>query len=78
MRHGMGVDILLNNLASSPLEREYYFWHRRSKCYEKTVKFYPEIFTLKIFVRSNNLNNRFDLAHNMFGVSIVLFSSVAI
>ena len=54
MRYGMWVHILLNNMVSSPLEHEYYFWHRRSKCYEKSVKFYPEIFEFKVFVRSNN------------------------
>ena len=61
MRHGMWVHIMLNGLASSPLQHKYYFWHRKSKSYEKTVKFYPEIFQFKVFVRSNNYN-RFDLA----------------
>ena len=28
----------------------YYFWHRRSKFYEKAVKFYPEIFEFKVFL----------------------------
>ena len=54
MRHSMCVHILLNNLASSPLQQEYYVWHRRSKCYEKKVKFYLEIFEFKVLVRSNN------------------------
>ena len=49
MRHGMWVHILLHNLASSPLQHEYYFWHRGSKCYEKAVKFYPEILEFKVF-----------------------------
>ena len=49
LRHGIWVYILLNNLASSPLQHEYYFWHRRSKCYEKAIKFYPEIFEFKVF-----------------------------
>ena len=62
MRHGMWVHILLSNLASSPLQREYYFWYRRWKSYEKTVKFYLEITEFKVFVRSNNWNNRLDLA----------------
>ena len=35
MRHRMWVHLLLNNLAPSPLQHEYYFWHRTSKCYEK-------------------------------------------
>ena len=43
MRHGMQVHILLNNLASFPLQ------HNR-----KAVKFYPEIFEFKVFVESNN------------------------
>ena len=54
MRCGMRVHNLLNNLVSSPLQHEYYFWHSRSKCYEKVVKFYPEIFEFKVFVWSNN------------------------
>ena len=54
MRYGMWVHILQNNLALSPLQHEYYSWHRRSKCHEKTVKFYREIFEFKVFVRSNN------------------------
>ena len=55
MRHGMRrVHILLNNLALLPLQRKYYFWQSRSKCHEKTVKFYLEIFEFKFFVRSNN------------------------
>ena len=54
MRYGMWVHILQNNLALSPLQYEYYSWHRRSKCHEKTVKFYREIFEFKVFVRSNN------------------------
>ena len=53
MRYGMWVHILQNNLALSPLQHEYYSWHRRSKCHEKTVKFYREIFEFKVFVRSN-------------------------
>ena len=44
MRHRMWVHIFLNNMASSPLQQGYYFWHRRSKCYEKVAKSYPEIF----------------------------------
>ena len=52
--HGMWVHILLNNLASTLLQHEYYFWHKMSKCYEKAVKFYPEIFAFKVLVRSNN------------------------
>ena len=35
---------------------------REVKSYEKIVKFYPEIFEFKLFVRSNNWNNGFDLA----------------
>ena len=54
MRYGMWVYILQNNLALFPLQHEYYSWHRRSKCHEKTVKFYREIFEFKVFVRSNN------------------------
>ena len=54
MRYGMWVHILQNNSALSPLQHEYYSWHRRSKCHEKTVKFYREIFEFKVFVRSNN------------------------
>ena len=54
MTDGMWVYILLNNLPSSPLQQEHYFWHRRSKCYEKTVKVYPEIFEFKVFLRSTN------------------------
>ena len=74
IRHGMWVDILLNNLASSPLQLELYFWHRKSKYYEKEVKFCPEIFECNVFVRSNNFNNRFDLAAYMFGITNVLIS----
>ena len=48
MRYGKWVHILLNNLASPPLQHKYYFWHRRSKCYQKAVKFYPEIFEFKV------------------------------
>ena len=54
IRHGMQVHILLNNLASSPLQllcQKYCFWHRRSTSYGKTVKFYLEI-EFKVFVRS--------------------------
>ena len=51
MRYRMQAHILINNLASSSLQQEYYFWHRRSKCYEKAVKFYPEIFEFKNFVQ---------------------------
>ena len=54
MRYGMWVHILLNDLASSSLQHEYYFWHRKSKCYEKAVKFNVEIFEFKVFARSNN------------------------
>ena len=54
MRHEMWVHILLNNLVSSPLEHGYYFWHMRSKCYEKVVNFYPEIFEIKVFLHWNN------------------------
>ena len=54
MRHGMGVQTLLNNLPPSPLQHEYYFWHRRSKYSEKAVKCYPEIFEFKVFLQSNN------------------------
>ena len=61
MRHGMWVHILLKNLASFPMQHKYYFWHRRSKCYEKTVNFHLVIFEFKVFVQSNNKNNRFDL-----------------
>ena len=52
MGHGMWV--LLNNLASSSLQYRYYFWHRSSKCYEKAVEFYPEIFKFKVFLGWNN------------------------
>ena len=31
MRHGISVQILLNSLVSSLLQRKYYFWHRGSK-----------------------------------------------
>ena len=48
MRHGMWVHILLNNLASIAFQRECYFWHRRSKCFEKTVTFYLGIFEFKV------------------------------
>ena len=58
MRQGMWVHIFMNHLASSSSQHEYYFWCRRSKCYEKVVKFYLEIFAFNVFVRSNN---RFDL-----------------
>ena len=50
MRRGMWVHTLLNNLASPLLQHE----HRRSKCHEKGVNFYPEIFEFKVFVPSNN------------------------
>ena len=59
----MGDPIFLNNLASSPLQRqnyfwyktsqlqrENYFWHSRSKYGEKIVKLYLEIFEFKVFV----------------------------
>ena len=39
---------MLNNLASSLLQHEYYFWHRRSTWNEKAVKFYPKIFAFKV------------------------------
>ena len=32
MRQGMWVHIFQNNLVWSPLQHEYYFWYRRSKC----------------------------------------------
>ena len=54
MRHGMWVHILLNNLALSPLQHKYYFRLRRSKVYEKTVKFYPEIFEFEVSMQSND------------------------
>ena len=54
MRHEIWVLISLKNWASFLLQREYYFWHRRSKRCEKFVKLYPEIFEIKVFVRSNN------------------------
>ena len=54
MRYGMLVRILLNNLASSALQHGYCFLHRRSKRYEKVVKFYPEIFEFKVFLRWSN------------------------
>ena len=54
MRHAMWVHIFLDNLTSSPFQHEYYFWHSRSKCHEKVVKFYPAIFQFKVFVWSNN------------------------
>ena len=54
MRNRMWVHFLLNNSVSSPLQQEYYFWHNRSKYYEKAVKFYPELFDFKVFVGSNN------------------------
>ena len=60
--YGFWESVLLSNLTSFPLQHEYYFWHRRSKCYEKAVKFYPEIFEFNVFVRSNNWDNRVDLA----------------
>ena len=44
MRSRMWAHMLLNSLLSSPLQSNYYFWYRRSKCYEKTIKFYQEIF----------------------------------
>ena len=50
MRHGIKVHILLKKLASSLLQYEHYFWHSRSKCYEKAVKFHPEMFEFKVFV----------------------------
>ena len=37
-----------------PIAIECYFWLSRSKCYEKAVTFYPEIFEFKVFVRQNN------------------------
>ena len=51
MRYRIWVHIFLNNLTSSPLQHGYYFWQRRSKCYEKAVKCYPEIFEFKVFLR---------------------------
>ena len=54
MRHEIWVHIFLNNLASSLFQCEYYFWHRRSNCNEKTVKFYLEIIEFKVCVQSNN------------------------
>ena len=59
MRHGMWVRILLKNLASSPLQQGYYFWHRRSKCFEKAVKFYSETFEFKVFMWSNKLGTEY-------------------
>ena len=54
MRYRIWVHIMLNNLASSPLQQDYYIWHRRSKCYEKTVKSYLERSGFKVFVQANN------------------------
>ena len=51
MRKGIWVHILLNNLALSPLRHRYYFWRRRSKCYENPGTFYSEIFEFKVFLR---------------------------
>ena len=62
MRHGMWVHIFLGNLASSSFQHEYYLCHRRSKCYGKAIKFYPEILEFKIFAwwwdaLSNDVSN---------------------
>ena len=38
VRPRIWVHILLKSLTSSPLQHEYYFWHRRSKCYWKSSK----------------------------------------
>ena len=47
MRKGIWVHIL----ALFPLQHGYYFWHRRSKCYENPGTFYSEIFEFKVFMR---------------------------
>ena len=72
MRHGMWVHILLNNLASSPLQHEYYFWHRKSKYYEKAVEFYPEILSLK-FLCNQIIKIIGLILYDMFVVTIVFF-----
>ena len=54
VRVWISVHILLNNLVSSSLQHEYYFWHSRSKCCEKAVRFYSEILKFKVLVRRNN------------------------
>ena len=77
MRHRMWVHILLKDLASSPFQHEYYFWCRRSKWYEKAVKFYPEIVEFKVFLQSNNWNSRFDLAPYVWCHYSASFSSIA-
>ena len=47
MRHGMWVDNLLNNLASSIFKRIHSIYQNAMK---KTVKFYLEIFEFEVFV----------------------------
>ena len=44
-----------------PMAKRVLLLAQEDKCYEKAVKFYPEIFEVKVFVRQNNQNNRFDL-----------------
>ena len=46
MRHGMWVHILLSNLAS--------FLTTRVLILADILRYYPEIFEFKVFVRSNN------------------------
>ena len=50
MKHRMCIHILLIYLVSSPLQHEYFFRYRRSNCYEKPVKFHPEIFVFKVLI----------------------------
>ena len=44
---------------------------------KKTAKFYPEIFEFKVFMRSNNYNNRLIFQRDMFGATIVFFPFIA-
>ena len=44
---------------------------------KKTAKFYPEIFECKVFMQSNNYNNRLIFQRDMFGVTIVFFPFIA-
>ena len=73
MRDGMWVHILLNNLASSPLQHGCYFWHRRSKCCEKAVNFILRYLSLKCSCNEIIKTIGLILQRDMFGVTNVLF-----
>ena len=73
MRHRMWDHIMLNNSASSPLQQEYYFRHRRLTCYEKAVNSVLRYWRLKFLWDQIIKIISLILWRNMFDVTIVLF-----